>query len=123
MNVFVFIPSLLFVDAHLLYFSQLFYFYPSMTRRFVMTSVSSANKEQSLTEKEKKVERDNASKLAHALGIDMTVLNNSMALRVLPLHRFGKNRGARSMTKAWKSAAVVHDATYLLYRRLSLIHI
>ena len=82
-----------------------------------MTSVSSANKEQSLTEKEKKVERDNASKLAHALGIDMTVLNNSMALRALPLHRFGKNRGARSMTKAWKSAAVVHDATYLLYRR------
>ena len=114
---FVFIPSLLFVDAYLLYFSQLFYFYPSMTRRFVMTSVSSANKEQSLTEKEKKVERDNASKLAHALGIDMTVLNNSMALRALPLHRFGKNRGARSMTKAWKSAAVVHDATYLLYRR------
>ena len=46
-----------------------------------MTSVSSANKEQSLTEKEKKVERDNAWKLAHALGIDMTVLNNSMALR------------------------------------------
>ena len=39
-----------------------------------MTSVSSANKEQSLTEKKKKVERDNASKLAHALGIDMTVL-------------------------------------------------
>ena len=62
-----------------------------------MTSVSSANKEQSLTEKEKKVERDNASKLAHALGIDMTVLNNSMALAIA-LHRFGKNRGARSMT-------------------------
>ena len=79
MNVFVFIPSLN-LSMRTYYISPNSLFLSIDGGRFVMTSVSSANKEQSLTEKEKKVERDNASKLAHALGIDMTVLNNSMAL-------------------------------------------
>ena len=82
-----------------------------------MTSISSANKEQSLTEREKRIEAENTSKLVNALGVDSTFMENHVAIRALPIHRFGKNRGSRSMTKAWKSAAVVHDATYLLYRR------
>jgi len=82
-----------------------------------MSTISSANKDQSLTEKEKKIEEENASKLVSALGVDSTFMSDHLALRALPLHRFGKNRGSRSITKAWKSAAVVHDATYLLYRR------
>ena len=82
-----------------------------------MASLSSAHKEQSLTEKEKRIEAENTSKLVNALGVDSTFMENHVAIRALPLHRFGKNRGSRSMTKAWKSAAVVHDATYLLYRR------
>ena len=40
------------------------------THRFVMTSISSANKEQSLTEKEKRIEVENTSKLVNALGVD-----------------------------------------------------
>ena len=50
-----------------------------------MTSISSANKEQSLTEKEKRIEVENTSKLVNALGVDSTFMENHVAIAFTPV--------------------------------------
>ena len=56
--------------------------------------------------------------VAEALGVgENREVLDTLAIRTLPLHKFGKNRGVRSIVKAWKTAAVVHDATHLIYSR------
>jgi len=42
---------------------------------------------------------------------------NNFAIEILPMHRFGKNKGSRSIVNAWKTSAVAHDATYLMYSK------